>query len=86
MKSGLLNGEAKKSGWGAEVVILLLVETIDDWTERGWIWEAEGSLLDSKKEDIVIMAYSDSGEWGDRMVIVAELVILLYMLNVLFWN
>jgi len=77
LKSGLLNGEAEKSGWGAEVVILLLVETIDDWPERGWIWEAEGSSLDSKKEDIVIMAYSDSEELGGRIVIVAELVILL---------
>jgi len=37
LKYGLLNGEAEKSGWGAEVVILLLVETIDDWPERGWI-------------------------------------------------
>jgi len=35
LKSGLLNGEAEKSGWGAEVVILLLVEIIDDWPERG---------------------------------------------------
>jgi len=79
LKSGLLNGEAEKSGWGAEVVILLLVETIDDWPERGWIWEAEGSSLDSKKEDIVIMAYSDSGELGGRIVIIAELVILLFV-------
>jgi len=37
LKSSLLNGEAEKLGWGAEVVILLLVETIDDWRERGWI-------------------------------------------------